>query len=83
MERIRAGREKGLEAGHKLRKEIEAFACHASLENQKSVIFYFIFSYLIIKQWIMKNKYRKTKLQHICTCLIIKFQKLKSKITWK
>ena len=50
VERIRAGREKGLEAGHQLRKEIEAFACHASLENQKSVIFYFIFSYLIIKQ---------------------------------
>ena len=39
---------------------------------QISVIFDFICSYLIIKQLIMKNKHRKTKLQHICTCIIIK-----------
>ena len=37
VERIRAGREKGLEAGHQLRKEIEAFACHAALETEKRI----------------------------------------------
>lgn len=37
VKRIRNGRDKELEAGNQLRVEIDAFACHATLETEKKI----------------------------------------------